>query len=203
MIKNIVFDLGNVIIRWDPKHIISQYTNDKVTQDKLMIHLFGSPHWLGFDDGSLTRDQVISNVQETLPEAYHTMVHDMVHHWHKDAPPIEGMEALVRELKERGYPIYLLSNTNIHFDEYKDTVPALKYFDGYYISAEAKLIKPHPEIYHDFLQTFSLVAEECIFIDDMSDNIAAAIDVGIDGYQFDGCVDKLRRYINAQALDAN
>jgi len=198
MIKNIVFDLGNVIVRWNPKYIVSHYTGDGVMQDKLIANLFGSSHWLGFDEGLLTRDQVIYNVQQTLSENYHTMVHDMVHHWHKHAPPIAGMEELVRELKDQGYGIYLLSNTNIHFDEYKDTIPALQYFDGYYISAQTKLVKPQIEIYHDFLKTFSLVAEECIFIDDIADNIAGAIAAGIDGYHFDGDVRKLRKYISKQ-----
>ena len=197
MIKSIVFDLGNVIVRWNPVHIVSQYTNDEVIQNMLIKNLFGSPHWLSFDEGTLTREQIISNVGQTVPKEYHSMIHDMVHDWHKHAPPINGMEELVRELKERGYPIYLLSNTNIHFNEYKDTIPALKYFDGYYISAEAKLVKPHVEIYHDFLKRFSLVAEECVFIDDMPANIEAANSVGIHGYQFDGDVDKLRKYINS------
>ena len=98
----------------------------------------------------------------------------------------------------QGYQIYLLSNTNIHFDEYKDTILALQYFDGYYISAERKLVKPDPVIYEDFLQTFSLVAEECIFIDDLKANIESAIDVGLDGYQFDGNVDELRKYIESR-----
>lgn len=195
MIKNIIFDLGNVIISWNPKYIVSHYTSDEDVQDELMTNLFGSPHWLSFDEGSLTREQVISNVRETLPEEHHPTVHDMVHHWHKHAPPIPGMEELVRELKEQGYQIYLLSNTNIHFDEYKDTIPALQYFDGYYISAKAKLMKPQREIYHDFLKTFSLTASESIFIDDIADNIASAIDVGLDGYIFDGNVEKLRKYL--------
>jgi putative hydrolase of the HAD superfamily len=196
MIKNIVFDLGNVIIRWDPKYIASQYTSDEVKQNKLIANLFGSSYWQSFDDGSLTREQVISNVQQTLPEEYHAMVYDMVHHWHKYAPPINGMEELVRALKERGYQIYLLSNTNVHFDEYKDTVPALQHFDGYYISAQTNLMKPHIEIYQDFLQTFSLIAEECIFLDDISDNIVGASEAGMDGYHFDGDMDKLRSHLN-------
>jgi len=195
MIKNIVFDLGNVIVQWNPKYIVSQYMSDEVLQDKLITKLFGSSYWQSFDEGTLTRDQIISNVQQTLPEEHHTIVHDMVHHWHKHAPPIAGMEKLARELKDQGYQIYLLSNTNIHFDEYKDTIPALQYFDGYYLSAQTKLMKPQPDIYHDFLKTFSLTAEECIFIDDLDANIAGAIDVGINGYLFDGDVTKLRKYL--------
>ena len=195
LIKNIVFDLGNVIIRWNPRYIVAQHTKDEVMQNKLIANLFGSSHWQGFDDGSLTREQVIHNVKQTLSAEYHSIIHDLVYHWYKHAPPIIGMEELVRGLKERGYQIFLLSNTNIHFDEYKDTIGALQYFDGFYISAKTRLMKPNPEIYHDFLQTFSLVAQECIFIDDIRENIVGAIEVGMGGYHFDGNVEKLKEHL--------
>jgi len=196
MIKNIVFDLGNVIVQWNPTYIISQFENDEAVQQKLMTHLYGSPHWQHFDAGTITREDLIKNVGQEFTEDYHEKIHDMVHHWHKHVPPIAGMAQLVKDLKEQGYQIYLLSNTNIHFDEYKDTIPALQYFDGYYISAQNKLMKPHAEIYHHFLQTFSLVAGECIFIDDILANVESAINVGIVGYHFDGDTNQLREFIN-------
>jgi len=195
MIKNIVFDLGNVIVRWDPEYIVSQYEQDEAMQKQLLAGLFGSPYWQAFDHGTITREAIIAKVSHEFPEAYHKIIHDMVHHWHQHAPRIPGMAQLVEELKQQGYQIYLLSNTSIHFDEYKDTIPALQHFDGYYISAKRKLVKPDPAIYHDFLQLFSLVAEECIFIDDILANVESANRVGIHGYQFDGDVDELRKYI--------
>jgi len=197
MIKNIVFDLGNVIIRWNPDHIVSQYEQDEQMQKQLIAGLFGSLHWQNFDHGTILREDLITHVQQVFTKEYHDTIHDMIHHWHKYAPPITGMEQLVKDLKAQGYKIYLLSNTNIHFDEYKDTIPALQHFDGYYISAQRKLVKPDPAIYHDFLQTFDLIAEECLFIDDLKANVESAISVGIDGYHFDGNVDDLRKYIGS------
>lgn len=195
MIKNIVFDLGNVIIRWDPNYIISQYTSNSKIQKELIEKIFESPYWSAFDDGSLTREEVIRHIQKTTSYKYHTLIVDVVYYWYQHCPMIDGIESVIKELKEQGHNIYLLSNTNIHFDEYRDTLPVMKYFDGYYISAKTKLIKPNPEIYLDFLKVFNLLAEECIFIDDIKQNIKGAKKVGIHGYQFDGNIEALKSYI--------
>jgi len=203
MIKNIVFDLGNVIVRWDPVHITNQYQLDETTKAQLLKELFGSPDWQKFDHGTITREDLITTVGQKFPKKYHTTIHDMIHNWHKHAPRIEGMEQLVKDLKAQGYKIYLLSNTNAHFDEYKHTIPALQHFDDYYISAHRKLVKPDPAIYHDFLQLYGLLAEECLFIDDLLANVESAISVGIDGYHFAGKlgnVDDLRTYIGSLNL---
>lgn len=195
MIKNIVFDLGNVIIRWNPEYIISQYTKDPIVQEELLHKIFASPYWLAFDDGSLTREEVIRNIQKTTSFQYRSIIADIVYYWYQHCPPIEGILPLVKELKKQGNHIYLLSNTNIHFDEYKNTLPVMEYFDGFYISAKTKLTKPHPEIYLDFLDSFNLKAEECIFIDDVKANIKGAKKIGMCGFQFKGDVEKLKKYI--------
>lgn len=200
MIKNIVFDLGNVIIRWDPNYIISQYTNNPKVHKELLEKIFASPYWAAYDDGSLTREEVIRNIQKTTSYKYNTIIVDIVYYWYQHCPMIEGVEDLVKELKKQGHNIYLLSNTNIHFDEYKETLSVMKYFDGYYISAKAKLIKPNREIYVDFLKVFHLQAEECIFIDDNKQNIKAAKKMGIHGYRFDGNIEALKSYITDRKI---
>lgn len=196
MIKNIVFDLGNVIIQWNPEHIVSQYTKDPIVQKELLDKIFGSPYWLAFDEGSLTREEVISHIQKTTSFKYRSLIVEIVYYWYQHCPMIEGMETIIQELKKQGYKIYLLSNTNIHFDEYKDTLPVMKYFDGFYISAKTKLVKPHPEIFLDFLKTFQLVASECLFIDDIYNNVLGAKQVGMAGYHFIGNVNALKQYLS-------
>lgn len=195
MIKNIVFDLGNVLIRWNPDYIISNYTTDPIVKEELLTKIFGSPYWLGFDDGSLTREEVVRNIQKTTSFTYRTIIADIIYYWYQHCPVIEGMTELIKDLKEQGHDIYLLSNTNIHFDEYKDTLPMIKYFNQFYISAERNLTKPSTDIYIDFLQRYDLSAEECLFIDDVQANIDGAKEVGIHGYQFDGNVKKLEIFI--------
>jgi putative hydrolase of the HAD superfamily len=196
MIKNIVFDLGNVIIQWDPKHIIAQYTKNPVAQKELLDKIFGSSYWLAFDDGSMTREEVIYNIQKTTSFKYRSLIVDIIYYWYQHCPMVTGMEEVIQTLKKQGYGIYLLSNTNIHFDEYKDTLPVMKHFDGFYISAKTKLTKPHPEIFLDFLQTFQLVANECIFIDDIHNNVLGAKHVGMKGYHFTGDVTALQQHLN-------
>ena len=195
MIKNIVFDLGNVIVRWDPQYIVSQYVQDAALQKQLIAELFGSRHWQAYDCGAITRTDLIAKAQQTFRAAHHSTIRDLVYDWHKHAPPIAGMEPLVQNLKAQGFKIYLLSNTNRHFDEYKDTIPALRHFDDYYVSALRKLVKPDAAVYHDFLQLFGLTAEACLFIDDLAANIEGAVNIGMQGYHFDGNANALQEHI--------
>jgi putative hydrolase of the HAD superfamily len=100
-------------------------------------------------------------------------------------PPIAETERFVARLKKAGYKIYLLSNATPRvFDEYHN-IPAFKYFDGMFVSALYKLLKPSAEIYNAFCDKFSLKAEECFFIDDMEANIKGAKACGMKGFVFD------------------
>ena len=90
----------------------------------------------------------------------------------------------IKELKNNGYPIYLLSNaTPRFFDRYLD-IPAFEFFDGFFISSCYKLLKPNKEIYEAFCNKFSLKSEECFFIDDLEANIKGAKDYGMSGFVF-------------------
>jgi len=195
MLKNIIFDLGNVIIKWDAKEVVSHCVDKEEEIEILSKAIFMSDGWLKYDEGTIEKEQLIKSINDRLDDRYHQIVRNIITDWYRYCPIIEGMEDLMKELKDRGYKIYLLSNTNLSFDEYKDTIPALAYFDGYYISAVRKLIKPFKEVYLDFLELYKLKAEESLFIDDTLINVVGAKEVGIDGYHFVGNVEKLREFI--------
>lgn len=195
MLKNIIFDLGNVIIKWDAKEVVSHCVDKEEEIEILYEAIFMSDGWLKYDEGTIEKEQLIKSINVRLDDCYHQIVRNIITDWYRYCPIIEGMEDLMKELKDRGYKIYLLSNTNLSFDEYKDTIPALAYFDGYYISAVRKLIKPFKEVYLDFLELYKLKAEESLFIDDTLINVVGAKEVGIDGYHFVGDVEKLREFI--------
>ena len=90
----------------------------------------------------------------------------------------------VKELKEKGYKIYLLSNCPSWFDEFKKSVPAFDFFDGFIISAKYNLIKPGKEIFDVLFNEFSLKAEECFFIDDSPANVTTANEIGMTAHCF-------------------
>jgi len=91
--------------------------------------------------------------------------------------------------------LYLLSNISKGFAEHKNEIPILKYFENCVFSATCGHTKPNRNIYEYLCNTYSLIPSETLFIDDNTNNINAAIDFGINGYIFDGDVEKLDEYI--------
>lgn len=188
MIKNIVFDMGNVILRWDPKYIASKLSDDVQEQELIEKELFASKIWQMLDQGMLSLDEALQQINEPL-------LKNALMHWHDYFEPFEEMVPLIKELKEHGYSIYLLSNCSVQFDDYYQRIEAFKYFDGFYISAYHQLLKPDIKIYQDFLTTFDLLSEECVFIDDVLENVNGAKVAKMAAYLHDGDVKKLRLYL--------
>ena len=188
MIIYIVFDLGNVILRWDPHYIAGKLSNDKDDQKIIVDELFGSSQWQMLDQGLITVDEV----KQQFSSEHYELLSYALDHWHDYFEPFVKMILLVKELKERGYQIYLLSNCSVQFDDYCRRVEAFKYFDDFYLSARHQLLKPDLKIYQDFLSKFDLLAEECIFIDDVLANVEGAQATNMAAYHYDGDVEKLR-----------
>lgn len=107
------------------------------------------------------------------------------------------MEQLVSDLKKAGYGVYLLSNASYRQHEYWPRVPGSQYFDGTLISADVKVVKPCAEIYDLLYETFHLVPQECLFIDDSAQNIEGAERTGMPGIVFHGDAEELRREMQA------
>ena len=184
MIKNIVFDMGGVILDFNLKKTVTQEFAPEY-HDVIYEHVFGENSvWKTLDEGIYTFDQVIPGVLEKLPEELHEKVSAMVTDFYDYMPPFPETYELIKELKGNGYKIYLLSNaTPRFFDRFLD-IPAFQYFDGLFISALYKLLKPNREIYEAFCNKFSLDPTECFFIDDLEANIEGAKKYGMQGFQF-------------------
>ncbi len=184
MIKNIVFDMGGVILDFNLKKTVTQEFAPEY-HDVIYEHVFGENSvWKTLDEGIYTFDQVIPGILEKLPPEIHEKISAMVTDFYDYMPPFPETYELIKELKEKGYKIYLLSNaTPRFFDRYLD-IPAFEYFDGLFISALYKLLKPNREIYEAFCNKFSLNPTECFFIDDLEANIEGAKKYGMQGFQF-------------------
>lgn len=194
MIKNIVFDMGKVLVAFDADHYIARFVPDRLDHEIMRRELFRSVEWVRLDRGTMTDEEAAASVCTRLPERLHEAVTQILANWHQDIPPLDGVYDLVRELKEEsGYPIYLLSNTSAKFHDFRKNIPALKFFDGEFISADWHLLKPEPAIYGVFLSHFGLKANECVFIDDAPLNIEAAINAGMSGIVYHNDPGDLRR----------
>lgn len=196
MIKNIVFDMGNVIIRFDPELFMVRLGLAEEDRKLLKRELFVSLEWSRMDRGSLTDEEAAEIVCRRVPERLHDAVRRLVGMWDRPILPVEGMYELVEELEDMGYGIYLLSNASFRQHDYWPRVPASKFFDGTLISADVKLVKPQPEIYRLLCDKFSLVPEECVFIDDSTSNAEGAYFCGINALVFHGDAHEMRLKLN-------
>ena len=194
MIRNIIFDMGQVLIRFDREVFLDRYAADCTPEERTLLlrEVYLSAEWIMQDRGTHTPEQTVEIVCRKLPEKLHATVYDLVCRWNEDIIPVEGMKELVEELKSKGYRIYLLSNAAKDLPDYWGRIPGHEYFDDLCVSAFYGFIKPQPELYMCALQKFSVVPEECVFIDDVPANIEAALNVGMHGIVFHDDLAELR-----------
>ena len=194
MIKNIVFDMGMVLIRFDRQVFLDHAgVTDPDDRELLLREVFLSLEWSRMDRGSLTDAEAAEIICRRVPERLHDAVWKLVTFWDRPILEVDGMCELVAELKANGYGIYLLSNASLRQHEYWPRIPASRYFDGTLVSADVKLVKPQPEIYLLLCQKFRLRPEECFFIDDATLNVEAAFRCGMQSAVFHGDAAEIRR----------
>ncbi|MDL2235388.1 HAD family phosphatase [Christensenellaceae bacterium OttesenSCG-928-L17] len=193
MIKNVVFDMGNVLARFDIYTHAARFTDDPDLQRLLVERVFRSVEWAQMDRGTLTVEEGARKLEAAVPESIRSFAKRYVLEWYDHFTPMPGMEALVAELKQAGYGIYLLSNAAENVYAYVPKLPVFSYFDGKFFSADYGVLKPSPQIYQKFLEVFSLRAEECFFIDDMNSNIEGAIHEGFMGFVYRFDTEELRQ----------
>lgn len=201
MKKNIIFDMGNVLIYFDREGLMEKAGVPLEDRRLVMNNVLGSVEWVMLDRGSITEEAALKRMYERLPGRLHEAARKLVYFWQWPLSPVEGMAELVRELKSKGYGLWLLSNAGLSQHEYWPHIPGSEYFDGKLISADEKLLKPEAEIYRLLLERFSLRAEDCLFIDDYPPNIEAALRCGIEGIVFRGDAAELRAELKNYGID--
>ena len=200
-IRNIVFDMGNVMIHFDPETFISRENITEPEDRKIIMNeLFQSVEWAQMDSGILTEETAEPLIMNRIPERLKPVVRNLLYNWAIPRAEIPGMPELVAELKKAGYGIYLLSNASAAQHRYWPLVPVSRLFDGKLISCDVKVVKPAWEIYHLFTERFALDPEECLFIDDAPANVAAAIACGWQGIVFHGDAEELIRKMRNKGI---
>jgi putative hydrolase of the HAD superfamily len=200
MIKNVIFDCGQVLIKYNEVDIASFYTDNAADAEILGKVGMSRKYWELFDRGTLEEADYLEQVKKEIPEHLHTAVEKLSEEWIMRCPSMPGMEEVVCDVKKAGKKLYLLSNFNKRLRYEQHYIPALKHFDALVISGEIQKAKPDRGIYEYLLSTYNLNPEECIFIDDNPANIAMAKSIGIHGYLFDFDVPKLREYLKKENL---
>jgi putative hydrolase of the HAD superfamily len=203
MIKNILFDMGNVLIRFDRKLFLDRLEVSEADKNILLREVFANVEWAQMDRGTKTEETALESMRNRLPQRLHGAAETLTLHWDEPLIPIDGMYELVEELKEKGYGIYLLSNASYRQHAYWPGIAASRFFDGTLISADVHAVKPQPEIYNLCLEKFGLKAEESFFIDDVGANVEGAVNCGLQGAVFFGDVARLRRELRAAGVNVS
>lgn len=201
MIQNIVFDMGNVLIRYNAYDYVDKYVTEKEIVPLLWEEIFQSVEWVQLDRGIIKEEDAIRSICGRLPEELHHYVSTLFENWHMEIPPYPEMEQMAKELKENGYRLYLLSNTCKRFHKFCENIPALKYFDGTFISADYRMIKPQPEIYQTFYRHFNLNPAECFFIDDTPICMEGANLTGMSGFIYRGDIEKCKNAMRKEGIN--
>lgn len=195
-IQNIIFDLGGVLIEWDPDGIITKFTDDLELGVILRREIFDHPDWNEKDRGALPVAEINRRFASRtgLAEGEIAAFMDIIR---TSLPLMEETLPLMDELRQQGYSLYCLSNMPVeHYDHLTKCYDFWEKFDGIVISGQIKLVKPETEIYQHLLNTFALEPSTCVFLDDSPKNIAAAQDEGIHGIVFqdvDSCRKELKQ----------
>lgn len=177
--KNIIFDVGSVLIgyRWKDMCLEAGWEEEKA--DKIGRGFFDSPLWPDFDAGLVTTEELIGSVAEKYPDLEED-ARWFIGSGKKMVIERPRIWELMRKLKEKGYGIYLLSNYSEElFALHTTDLPFWEFVDGGVISYQIRQIKPNPKIYQHLMQKYGLKPEECIFFDDREENTEGARRLGM------------------------
>lgn len=181
MIRNIIFDLGNVLISFRPSEYLDNKDYPAKRKEIILKDIFHAPEWLQLDNGDITLAEAIDAINERSSLTKKEIV--QIFNLRTDLMfPIDQNVNLLPDLKKRGYRLFYLSNFPIDiFHKIKSGYSFFNYFDGGIISAEVRFSKPHIRIYEILLEKYSLIPEESLFIDDLEINVKTAMMIGMKG----------------------
>lgn len=187
MIKNIVFDLGGVLIDWNPKYVFRTIFDDEEKVNWFLDNIC-TMEWNVQQDAGRTLQEATDILSTQYPnykleiEAYYGRWTEML------GGPIDGTVAILKNLIDN-YEYRLIALTNWSAETFPHALERylfLQWFEGIVVSGDEKCIKPNPEIYNILFDRYNLIPEECIFIDDNKKNIEAGRQLKMEGILFEG-----------------
>ena len=183
-IENIIFDMGNVLLSYDPYVSLDKYCSGEEEKKIILKELFMGQEWVEKDLGIMTDDEAFERISSRVPKENHTALRNCLDYWDICMIPIRGSLEFVETVKNEGYNLYVLSNASTRFYKYFPKYYPLDTFKGVVVSADIHMIKPDMRIYDYILKKYDMAAQSSVFIDDSPDNIYAACRTGINGIIF-------------------
>ena len=181
MIKNLVFDFGNVLIEWNSAKILAAFVKEE-DRKRVKAAIFDSGLWAQTDTGQLTLKSAIQAAQTLLDSSYSATVEAIFTHWYETVDVYHQLQEKIFEWAQLGYGIYILSTTSEIFYAVENAglLPMTKVLTGKILSYEVGCAKPDKSIYQKLLTQYALHANQCVFIDDLQINLDAAKSLGFE-----------------------
>ncbi len=181
MVKQVIFDVGNVLMGFHTRELTARFAPDPADAAFLHQEIFLHPDWPRLDRGeeeAVVVEAMLGHIPDRLREAAGALLAV----WDEALVPIGETNALAADLAELGVPLYILSNTPKRFYQFRERIPAWPLMRGAVLSCEERLLKPDLAIYRRLLDRFGLLAGDSFFIDDSYTNIEAARWCGMQGH---------------------
>lgn len=199
MIKTVIFDIGNVLVDFQWRDYFKTFGFSEEIQERLAKATVLSKNWGEFDKGILTSEEVIALFVENDPDIREEIYRAMDN--------LEGMigrydyaRPWIQELQQKGMKVLVLSNfSQKGHRECAKALDFLEDVDGGILSYQEKLVKPMPAIYQLLLDRYQLIGEECVFLDDLQENLDGAAAFGIHTIRFtnrEAAAEELRNLVH-------
>jgi len=182
MIKNIIFDIGNVILNFDLSYVLPKFTKNTEDQKFILENIINSPEWLGYsliDTGYLKKEDAVELVKDRTNHVKDELIEYFWNNYNDYSLVNEEVLKLIKQLKKNNYNTYLLSNINPYTVDSIKSSGLFNIVDGSVLSYEVHKIKPYIGIYNELINKYNLNVNECLFIDDNQKNIDTAVKLGI------------------------
>lgn len=209
MLKNLILDIGNVICDWNPDGLVASSFADEAERQEALAATIGNADWLALDRGTISLSDAIERAQARTsldPDGIAKIYENLC----TSLKALPSSMAAMHRANKANVPIYILSNMQAHaWEHLQATFDCWSACSGVVLSCEANFIKPEKEIYEHLCQRFSLEPQSCVFVDDMAENIDAAIAFGMQGVQLTDkhkggvVIDELVELISSSTPDAS
>ena len=198
IIKNIVFDVGGVLLKNGTRQFVQEFITHKEDIDVIDRELFHSVERVQLDRGIISKEVAFSQMLSRVPIRSREEAMQAYDKYMSNRKVVNGMVELLQKLKKQGHNLYVLSNFSTDFWDVikQNRLDFFDLFEGVFVSSFYQVVKPEKEIYERFLAKYNLEAESCLFVDDKAENVEAAKQRGFDGFHFGGNVVELEEYIN-------
>lgn len=199
-VTTVVFDIGNVLIEWDPRHLYRQFFDDQHALMEDFLSTVCTPAWILEQDRGRPWGEAVAGLTAEFPDC-RELIRAFYERWHEMVPgEIPGTPELLEELKAHGVPLYALTNFSAEkFHETRERYSSFALFDGLVVSGEVGLIKPDPAIWRLLLDRYGLDPATILYIDDLAENCAVAESLGMSAHRFSGAA-RLRTELETRGL---